>query len=183
LSQRRKIPNRLSPHCWESMLSLVKRLTGYFLYFSGRPYFCLNWNERLQLWKEDKLYKRFTIKSCHLAEEFPLRNNCNICGYVVKNPFGIGDYLFQVLVWWVAISDWPVLLGISFYSPHRSSGNVPEYSFGIGRVSWNLPWLTVTKILLCQSSKLVWVRKSDSCSNVHLLVRQKPNQSTVRYCV
>jgi len=51
--------------------------------------------------------------------------------------------LFQIWVAWVTISDWPLLVGISFYGPQRSSGNVPEYSFG--RISWNLPWHTLTE--------------------------------------
>ncbi len=34
-----------------------------------------------------------------------------------------------------------MLVGISFYSPHGISWNVPEYSFG--RILWNLPWHTL----------------------------------------
>ncbi len=47
----------------------------------------------------------------------------------------------------MTIPDWPSLLvGISYYRPQRSSGNVPEYSFG--RILWNRPWLTLAKIFL-----------------------------------
>ncbi len=41
---------------------------------------------------------------------------------VEKIPFDVEYTLFQILVWWVAISDWPwLLVGISFNSPHGTS--------------------------------------------------------------
>jgi len=44
-------------------------------------------------------------------------------GFNVKNPFGIVHTLFQVLVLWVTISNWPSLLvGISFIVPIEAQG-------------------------------------------------------------
>ncbi len=37
----------------------------------------------------------------------------------------------------------PLLVSISFYSAHISSGNISEYYFG--RISWNLPWHTLAR--------------------------------------
>jgi hypothetical protein len=80
---------------------------------------------------------------------------------VVKNPFH-GIHLFQILVRWIKISGQTLLLVfISFYSPHGSSGNVPECSFG--RILWNLPWHTLVSrfILLANlQNKFEW-RKDD----------------------
>ncbi len=44
-----------------------------------------------------------------------------------------------------------------FYSPQRSSGNVLGYSFG--RITWNLPRLTLTERFLFVNLQKEWVRK------------------------
>jgi len=79
----------------------------------------------------------------------------------VKNLFDVIYSLYQVLVLLLTISDWPsFLVGISIYSksssPKEAPGNVPEYF--LGRISWNLPWLALTKRLVLPS-KQVWGRK------------------------
>ncbi len=75
---------------------------------------------------------------------------------------------------------------ISFYSPHGSSGNVPEFSFG--RILWNPPWHTLARrfilLLVNLQNKFEWVRDDvhnlclhiNWCSraNVHLPNWQNP---------
>jgi len=101
-----------------------------------------------------------------------LANGDQVITWVVELKILLTVYtLFQILVWWVTISDWPlVLVCISFYSPHGSWGNVPEYSFG--RISWNLPWHTLVRrfILLLANlqNKFEWGRYDVNNLSLHL---------------
>ncbi len=112
---------------------------------------------------------------------------------VLKSLFGI-DYLY-FRYWSCEYNIWLNLI-VSRHQlmifPQRSSGNVPEYSFG--RISWNLPRHTLTKrfILLVNLYKTGWVwgtycvnnfcctliGATDTWPNVHMPDRQKPNPPT-----
>jgi hypothetical protein len=100
--------------------------------------------------------------------------------------------LFQILVWWVLISDWPSLLAdISFYRSQRSSGSVPEYFFwqnimepSMSHPNKNFLLLTFKMSLSVEEMTstiyvCTWIGAADSCSNVHLPIRQKSNHSTI----
>jgi hypothetical protein len=94
--------------------------------------------------------------------------------YVVKNLFGIVLLLFQVLVLWVAISDWPSLLvDISFYSKSSSPQKLSECSRiffwqNIMEPSMTHLWQKYL-FFFCQPSKWVWLRKRlhQQCMSKH----------------
>ncbi len=69
-------------------------------------------------------------------------------------------FLFSVLVFWVTISDWPLLLGkIIFYGKFifpKEVHSVPEYT---GRISWNFPCHILVNL---HQTSLVWGRDEHS---------------------
>ncbi len=69
---------------------------------------------------------------------------------------------------------WLMLVCISFYSPHGSSRNVPEYSFG--RISWNLPWhtLAIRFILLLDNLQIKFEWGRDDVNGLCLHINQCP---------
>jgi len=85
--------------------------------------------------------------------------------------------LFQILVVWVTISDWPcVLVNISLNSPHGTSKNVPGCS--LGRIPWNLLWHTQQQdgdiLVLDLQNKFRWCHQSRDCSvNLCLSINQR----------
>jgi len=58
---------------------------------------------------EKRVVRKAALDAASMAKLIKLDNWIN-SHFVVKSPFDIVDSLFQILVWWVTISDWPFSL-------------------------------------------------------------------------
>jgi len=83
-----------------------------------------------------------------------------------------GYTLIQILVEWVTISDWPIMLvGISLCSPHGSSWNILEYSFG--RILGNMTHPETFKTSLGEqemTSRCLFANNSVSLTSVPMCI-------------